>query len=345
MESCFSSHLLPTTPRLLDAVISRDVAAVKSCLQRGDDPNTRSPLGLNSLQMICWANDGLLSRQRTEWLQIADALIDAGCHVNHRNFLGGTPMHSVIGAIGSATVAGEPRVTASKISVLKSLLALYLRRQGDPNAVDTDGNALIGMAIRQTCRSQFGLNTSLRLVKLLVYYGGDVSLPACNYEHRDIHALELFFTCHGPYIKPANCQELMALVSCIPAFLSLPRSPWVAFNVKQCSLEYLLKVGLLFYSPAAFTLIDFVGKFQQNAPKAAFSDWLVDLSPSDLSRSDLPHEESVYFTLQKATFSLRHLTRRAVRRRLFSRRYRLPNAQQINGELERFIGPNLQLFW
>ena len=286
----------------------RDAFAYVKCLQKGDDRSLSSSSEEEDVLIDC----------RSAWREILYEFETIEWVMDEQSVM-----------------------STSKIPALKSEISLRLQQQGHPNTVNTDGSTLLGKAIRQPSGSVYGLNTSLRLVKLLVYYGADVSLPAFKYEHRDIHALELFLTFHKPYISRRNSQEIMELLSCPTAFRSLPKSPWVAFNVEQCCLEYILKVGLLFYAPGAFTLKDFIEKFPRNAPKAAFSDWLVDLSPSDLSRSNLPHEESIYFTLQTSTFSLRHLARRAIRRRLFSRRNGLPNTEQMNEEQKMLTGLNV----
>jgi ankyrin repeat protein len=110
---------LPPDP-LLDAVKSGDVAAVRSLLERGADPNVAQGDGLTALHLA--AQDGKL--------EIARVLLGAKAAVSARTRIGGyTPLHLAAGGghtdlVGALLAAGaDPSVTTTTSGVTPLHLA------------------------------------------------------------------------------------------------------------------------------------------------------------------------------------------------------------------------------
>ena len=102
--------ILPDDPALLEAIREGDVAAVRSLLQEGADPNAAQGDGLSALHLA--AQEGRLD--------IAELLLSAGAEVDAKTKIGEyTPLHVAAGA--------------ARLSVVQALLAAG----ANPGAVTT----------------------------------------------------------------------------------------------------------------------------------------------------------------------------------------------------------------
>ena len=328
------------TPLLLAAKLGK-TDVVKFLLDKGADVNATDRFGHNALHMLLLHDDTKCD------LDSADALLEAGLDVNQRSKFYNTPM-DIIFTIECCIFKGSAR--ESEISSYILLLELCLKKGGDPNALGYcgQGTSLLGHAVFLPPENE----TSVRVVELVVRYGGDFSKPLWTNEYNlELFALDYFVPEYGDRLDYA----VFSMVYC-PKVLEMCSSDEFKFpaeNLKE--FRRLLNNGYIYYgciqslsdpglSSANKKFEEFV-KFvnTQDLTKKELAEVLMDVSPSNFSVLQNPLGDVE--RLKNATFSLFHLSRREARKCVFrNHTSRLPDTASVNNQLVYYIGPNLKIF-
>ena len=366
---------------LMAAVERGQLETVNVLLQAGADPNSITCDRRNSLHIVC---DGIFSVVDMSRLGIITALLDAGVNVNNKDSDGNTPMHLLIVFIKNSRRSEDDEQIDEFITIFMDLLEKCLQNADLPLINDTFGLSLLSAAICLSPETEMAYRTSKSLIKLLVKYGADVS-DYLNGDWPEIHLMGTFLLLYGEVVEEEIFNTIACVTAFEDFFCrqedSQTKFPGIdhPHNHKSlASVKYLLNWGLMYYgfvkglpkisgrrprgrrrTPTCYVegrMSSFLPLLENwkvlvklldeddSFTAGEMSDMLIDLSPSNLSLLK-PSEFRDLSRVETSTFTLYHLSRRAIRSRIFrNHTHQLPDMQKVSEELSRSIGPVLKVF-